>query len=89
MDQEGFPKESSNLQRTQKKICTWLSNQFDELFFNTDSSKKEEERKDRSFRGNVMQKTLILLCPRLKSPQQSWTVKNDRSKTESAAALHS
>lgn len=40
------------------------------------------ERKDRSFRGNVMQKTLILLCPRLKSPQQSWTVKNDRSKTD-------
>ena len=38
------------------------------------------------FGGNVMQKTLILLCPRLKSPQQSWTVKNDRSKTESAAA---
>ena len=35
------------------------------------------------FRGNVMQKTLILLCPRLKSPQQSWTVKNDRSKTDS------
>ena len=29
-----------------------------------------------------MQKTLILLCPRLKSPQQSWTVKNDRSKTD-------
>ena len=40
------------------------------------------ERKDRSFRGNVMQKTLILLCPRLKSPQQSRTVKNDRSKTD-------
>ena len=35
------------------------------------------------FGGNVMQKTLILLCPRLKSPQQSWTVKNDRSKTDS------
>ena len=35
-----------------------------------------------------MQKTLILLCPRLKSPQQSPTVKNDRSKTDPPLPLH-
>ena len=65
------------------KVATYLKSCFGYTFTLVPVTSLSQRERITVFRGNVMQKTLILLCPRLKSPQQSWTVKNDRSKTDS------